>query len=216
MNIAQIAIVAHVDRLAMAEHLANQTRAAYLTVDDGTLGATRNHLRAWTWHHNNTHTPWAVVLEDDAQPIPNFTAQLEQALTEAPAPIVCAYLGNPQHWNHAYPDRAKALRTAGQTANQTGACWLTTNDLLHGVAVAIHTDLLHDMLTRIHPATAIDYAIRNWARNTQRTIAFTWPSLVDHHDGPTLIHGRPGTRRQRKAWRTGTHTHWTNKAVTIA
>lgn len=211
-----IGIVGHTTRLDMAETLAGKVGAEYVSIDDGTLGCEQNHRKVWT--HLAQHSDgWAITIEDDAQPIPNFRAHAQAALAAAPTPIVSFYLGHPDHWRRAFPDRRRKLFKAGQEADATGAHWLTTQDILHGVAIALRTELITDMLTHIEQSPlAIDYAIRNWCRTRGHTIAFTWPSLVDHHDGRSLIRRRRPHTHPRKAWRTRTHANWNSHTISFA
>jgi len=61
-----------------------------------------------------------------------------------------------------------------------------------------------------------DFAIRDWARTTGHTIAFTWPCQVDHRDSPTLIARHPDGEprlRPRTAHRVGTRTLWNTTTV---
>lgn len=206
MNIS-IAVVAHTTRHAMAYALAEHVSADYLTVDDGTLDAAGNHANAWQWHTNNTPTGWAVVLEDDAQPVPHFRAQLTAALNAAPAPIVSLYLGTnyPRHWQ---------TRIRNTLDTHPTAHWLISDHLLHAVAVAIHAELLP--ITLDHRPT--EDAITRWARQHQHPIAYCIPSIVDHADTSTTITHRhdPTPRNQpRRAWRTGTRHHWTNQTAPL-
>ncbi|AVJ50749.1 hypothetical protein SEA_OGOPOGO_110 [Mycobacterium phage Ogopogo] len=196
-----IGVVAHIKRLAMADQIANTVNADYISVDDGTLGCEGNHQKMWNTLAQQ-HTDWAVVLEDDAIPCPDFRAQLAQALAVAPTPIVSLYLGRQRPY--AYQHRIEA------TIN-TPACWILAPRLLHAVAVAIHTNQVPDMLNSLPPRTSIDRAISTWAE--RHTVAYTNPSLVDHADTESVAHP-PGRRRPgRVAWRTGTRDTWTSDAV---
>lgn len=207
---SSIAIVAHVDRNDAATELCIKTRADIIMLDHpGLYGAEANHLRAWTWHAENTTAEWSVVLEDDAEPVNGFRQQLEAALAVAPAPIVSLYLGTgyPKTWQ---PRIRNTIRTAGDPH------WLLTNSVLHAVAIAIRTDLLPITLT---PHVAIDAALGNWAKKHGHHVAYSWPSLVDHADGPTLVttrHSASSDRTDpRKAWQTGTRPHWANKTAAL-
>lgn len=207
-----IGIVGHIARLTMAEALADQVGADYMSIDDGTLGAEGNHRKVWS-KLAGTSDPWTVVLEDDAQPVGDFRDQLTAALTAAPTPVVGLYLGHPTHW-HQHPLKRRILE-AGQRADNQDACYITTNELIHGVGIAIHTHLIPQMLA-YQSDRPIDYHIRNWCRTNGHTISLTWPSLVDHADGPTLIDHNDGhVRGQRKAWRTSTRHTWTSKTVIL-
>lgn len=213
MDIA-IGVVAHTARLTQAQQLANQVNANYISVDDGTLGVEANHRKVWEKlaRHN---TDWCLVLEDDAQPVDNFTDQLHSTLAVAPSPAVSLYLGHHQHW-HWYPARQKRLAEAGAQADQQDACWIMSSDIAHGVAVAIQTEIVADMLNHTqHSKRPIDYAVRQWLRDTGRAYAFSWPSLVDHADWPTLVkhHDKRPRKQPRKAWRVGGRNTWTAEAV---
>lgn len=211
-----IAIVAHTTRTNQAWNLANQTDAAYVAIDDGTLGCEGNHKRVWQWLTNHNPEPWSVVLEDDAVPCNNFRNQLEQALAVAPSNIVGLYLGHPDHWT-PIPTRKQRVTDAGWKATTTDASWILTQEFIHGVGIAIKTELVPDMLRNLNRALPIDNSIWKWAHKSEQPIAFTWPSLVNHHDGPTLIKHRDGLPRkhERKAWNFGTRERWTSRSATL-
>jgi len=195
-----IGIVGHTSRHQQVLNLAGTIGAEHVSIDDGTLGCNRNHLKVWTHLAEHSTSEWATVLEDDAIPCDNFRDQLDQALAVAPTPIVSLYLGRQRPYG--YQDRIAA-------AINTDACWLLAPRLLHAVAVAIRTNLLADMLTTLPTNIPIDRAISAWAPHT---VAYTNPSLVDHRDGTPVAHPT-GTRQPgRIAWRTGTRTAWTADA----
>ena len=122
------------------------------------------------------------------------------------------YLGRqrpPQH----QPDIQEALAKAD--ANE--AHWIISNQLYHAVAVAIRTRRHPHMLANMRPYLPIDENIGQWARRNNLPIAYTVPSLVDHHDTPTLIQHPDGAERDpgRVAWRTGTHDVWNDEWIEI-
>ncbi|MBF6254413.1 hypothetical protein IU466_28220 [Nocardia farcinica] len=205
------AVVGHVDRLLAATDLAHSL-SAVVALDDGSKGAAGNHLAAWEL---TTTLPaaWAAVLEDDAQPVPGFLTQAAQALTVAPEPVVSLYLGRtrPKRWQERIPP-------AIANADRTQACWLTTTHVLHAVAVAMHSDLRDDWLDFAHSnPLPPDERLTAWCIARGHRVAYTWPSLVQHADGPTLVRhaNTAGAHGPRKAWRTGTRDTWTDKAVTM-
>jgi GR25 family glycosyltransferase involved in LPS biosynthesis len=194
------AVVGHTSRQSQAEALA-QTLNATLSLDDGTLGEGINHDRAWV-AATTQDSDWSVVLEDDAVPIHDFQVQLAEALANAPAPIVSAYLGT---------SRPPQYQRRIQQALARDTHWILSNELLHHVAVAIRTNLVGQMLTAVECSTLpADYRIGSWARQCDYPIAYTNPSLVDHADGPTVIIHQDGQPRHapRKAWQVGTRTRW--------
>jgi GR25 family glycosyltransferase involved in LPS biosynthesis len=212
----RIAIAAHPARSVQAHALFEQVGAAMLAMDNGSYGCGPNHHRCWSYLAKHNPAEYGVVLEDDCEPVDGFNDQLEQVLAASPSPVVGLYLGNPEHWS-TYPQRKQRILQAGRAADEQDACFITTTDLLHGVGIAIKTELIQSMLDYTTTCDRpYDYAIRNWARDKRHSIAFTWPSIVNHLDLPTLIKHPDGLERgQRKAWKTGTRDTWTNKTVTM-
>lgn len=203
-----IGIVAHTSRAELAHTLMADVGAAYLSMDDGTLGCNGNHLKVLTWLNKHT-TPWAVTMEDDAKPIPGFTTQLQQVLAVAPTPIVSLYLGRqrPPHWQ-------KRIATALAHAQHMDAHFIKATSLLHAVGYAIRTELLPSLLA--HTTTLpIDQHISNWAKQHGHTIGYTHGSLLDHLDGPTTVqHPDKRTRRPgRTAWTLGPRPNWHSQSV---
>lgn len=199
------AVVAHTDRLVQATELA-RTIGAVISVDDGSKGAGANHLEAWRLT-TGVESEWAGVLEDDAQPVPGFTQQAEQAIAAAPEPVVSLYLGRtrPVRWQ----DR---ISRALVRIDDRDPHWLTTTHVLHAVTVVLHADLREDWLDFAADNTLPpDERMTAWCIARGHQVAYTWPSLVDHADGPTLVeHSNTGnTTAPRKAWRTGTRHTWT-------
>lgn len=202
------AIVGHKERAHQAHGLSAQLGGARIALDDGTYGQGINHDRAWNLALS-TDSDWCVALEDDAQPVADFTDQVEAALTVAPAPIVSLYTGT---------SRPPQYQGRIERALKHNTCWLTCDQLLHAVAVAIRTDLVPHMLANVGSATTpADYRIGAWAQGHGHPIAYTNPSLVDHLDGPTLIQhadGKPRTQ-PRKAWTVGTRDVWTQTTTPL-
>ena len=201
------AVVAHTDRLPYALDLA-KTLDATLTVDDGSLGADANHLRAWTTAQSTEHA-WIAVVEDDAVPVDDITTQTQQALAVAPEPVVSMYLGQGR------PVRfQERITRAMHRIEERDPHWLTATHMLHAVAVAVHTDLVEDWLDWAHESTLpIDERMTAWCLGRGHRVAYAWPSLFDHQDGPALIPAdKTRPPRQRTAWRTGTRAVWTDKS----
>lgn len=210
-----IAIVAHTTRAKQAHQLMADVGAAYMNIDNGTLGCNKNHHKVWTWLAQHA-SDWAIVLEDDAVPVAGFNEQIAQALTVAPTPVVSLYLGK-----HHIPtlDIERDKQQAIVKAQAADAHWITGNQLLHAVAIAVRKDQLHPMLTHIKGLPdffPIDEAISHWAAQTTH-ISYTWPSLCDHRDEPTLFrhHDKLDRPPGRIAYHTGTHQHWTDRSVTL-
>jgi len=209
-----IGIVAHTARAEHAHTLMDQVGAAYTSVDNGTLGCNGNHKQVWTWLNNHTDD-WAIVLEDDSLPTPDFVHQATQALAVAPSPLVSFYLGK-----HHIPtlDIEHHKEQAITKAQSADAHWITSRQLLHAVAVAIDKDHIAAMLAHIADLPEqfpIDEAITHWATTNTIDVCYTWPSLVDHADQPTLFRHLDKLPRPpgRVAYNTGGHDTWTDRAV---
>lgn len=201
-------VVAHHARATAAARLAH-TINGHLFMDHGTYGEWANHQRALEWaaQQNTTHV---IALQDDAEPIPNFTTHALEAITRQPDTLISFYIGTTR-------PRAAAVTHATQRAQHANASWLTAPTLYWGVGIAIPTTDITPMLEWSKRSTLpYDQRIGHWYRTQGRTIQYTWPSLIDHHDGPTLVQhadGRPRTK-PRRAHQVGT-PHWTTKSVPI-
>jgi hypothetical protein len=208
---AEIGIVAHVDRLTEAAQLADDVDAMALMVDDGTLGCEGNHVRTWR-RLANAATPWVAVLEDDAQPVRDFGAQLDGVLAHAPTPIVSLYLGRSRP-----PIFQPWIRRQVANADAADACYIIGRRLLHCVGLAIRTPLITDMVATVRTMVGvpIDEAIHAWAEGNGHDMAYCWPSIVDHHDGPTLVAHRDGQPRTepRVAWCCGSRNPWHDRVL---
>lgn len=211
----KIGIVAHTDRLDMANHLADDVDARFVSLDNGDKGCLGNHRHVWYRIAGMVaDDEWAIVLEDDAVPVGDFRGQLTAALAVAPAGVVSLYLGKlrPPQW-------ANRVAQAVSKAELQHAHWITADYMLHAVGIAIRggelaDKMLHATKTFRRP---IDEAISIWSRRYNHPIAYTWPSLVDHADLDTVVvHPDAETRQPgRVAWRAEGRPHWTSKAVAL-
>ena len=219
-----IAIVAHTKRAEQAHQLMDTVGAQYLSMDDGTLGCTANHIRCWTYLAKQP-TEWSLVLEDDAQPIHGFRDQLDLALDAAPTEVVSLYLGRERPVWMEFGGRGSAQRVqpviikALARADEQGASFITAPKLLHAVAVAVRTNLIDSMLKHVQESKQpIDFAIGDWCTANHHQVAYTYPSLCDHEDGPTVIRRHPDgepRHQPRKAHKVGTADAWTKRSVTL-
>jgi GR25 family glycosyltransferase involved in LPS biosynthesis len=209
----EIAVVTHPRRYDDALDLAEKLNAT-ISMDDISMGAARNHERAWTWLKDSPE-PWSLVLEDDAVVCSDFLEQVKLSLAHAPSPIVSFYLGRgrPPHWQD---------RIARVIAREEH--WIISTEMLHGVAVAIRTELIPDLLTWITDQEPVDEAMSDFAQQNHLEIAYTHPSLVDHRDHGTLMdvhptrHPDPDPVRRneiRRAWVLGTRLDWNSSAIAM-
>lgn len=205
-----IAVVSDVRRGDMGERLVNQVGADYLSIDQFGEGCTWNHSRAWRMLAGLSEPgQWALVLEDDAEPVPGFREQLQLALAAAPAPIVSLYLGMGY-----IEDRSIGINLS--RADMLGAHWVVTRGrILHAVALAVRSDLLPALVDNLPRSnTPIDRSLSMWARREGHQVAYSWPSLVEHNDGPSLV--TRYRRAARRAWRTGVRDAWSDKMMLMS
>ncbi|WP_201787835.1 hypothetical protein [Klebsiella pneumoniae] len=74
------------------------------------------------------------------------------------------------------------------------------------------------MLNQLPNGKPIDEAISAWARHQGHTIAYTWPSLIDHADETPMIATRNDNQPRppgRVAWQHGTRDTWTTDTQPI-
>lgn len=195
-----------------------QTGAEFVCEDDGALGPTRNHVRAWL-ELADQNSEWSVTIEDDAIPAggADFRRQLGLALQHSPRPITSLYLGTGRP-----PQFKDRIETAVAKAEANDAAFILASEMFHAVAIAVRTEFVSEMLShiRLRSYLPIDQAVGNWARRKWRNtlkhpIAYTVPSLVDHCDGPSLVKHPDGAARiePRKAYHVGVRASWDNANV---
>jgi hypothetical protein len=208
-----VGIVGHADRTELINTLADRIRPDILSIDDGQLGCEGNHRNVWKRLANDyPSSRWTVVIEDDALPVADFDTQLEAALRVAPTPVVSLYLGRlrpPQHQG----------AIGKLVATNPAEHWLVATRLLHAVGVAIRTPLVPDMLSHVStwPRCPIDEAITRWCIDSRNRVSYTWPSLVDHADTPTVVQHPDRQPRPpgRTAWRVGERTAWAASSAAL-
>jgi hypothetical protein len=207
-NTPSVVIVAHTRRAAWANELQAHTGATKICLDDGTLGCYRNHLAAWEYHRANSFHGWAVVIEDDAIPVPDFPAQLDLALSSAPPAISIAalYLGRARPPQYQIP-----VAAAVADAVNDNHAWIVTTKALSAVGIAVRTELVASLCAHLYRAELldIDEAITQWA-GLKHMIGYTMPSLLDHRDTETLAAHRDGQPRTpgRVAYKHGSRDNW--------
>ena len=145
-----------------------------------------------------------AVIQDDVIPCRDLFAGLEVALQHVPADVpVCGYLGRVR----PYTD---LVTNAAARARRWGASWLTLHFLGWGPLVVVPTHLIPEMVAYCDKLRNIPNYDRRLSRffELERTVPtwYTWPSLVDHADGPSLVPGRISTDRVKRAHTRVAHT----------
>ena len=166
MNLA--IYVMHVPGTREAEFakLLERVPTALVKRDPDRLGAWSTAKRCWQ-SGVASDADWIVVLNDDADPCPDFATVVEAALAARdPRDPVCFYAAHPK-------------------AADLGARWYTTHDDLVGVGCALSREAAAEFLAWVdeHPKLgdfSDDGRVNLWAIATGRRIHTTLPSLVDH------------------------------------
>lgn len=204
MAVTATAVVAHTKRLVQAQALASQIGAVTF-LDDGTQGEWANHARALTWAaEHGTH---AVIVQDDALPIPEFSECVRQAIEHKPDDLIGLYVGRSR------PLRERVEKAVAK-ADEIGASWLTCERLCWGVATIVPTHAIDALLTYETTAPYDRRLGMAWREHTGRDVVYTWPSLVDHADGESVIDGRAARLPGRVAHRVGVPS-WADLSVAV-
>jgi len=207
MDIGEVtwSVMAHPARLWQARPLATLLGATLVMDDGGGENATAD--RAWSACPPDS--TWHIVVQDDAVPVPHVVQQARDALSEAPTEVVSFYYGT------GYPTgvSAAAMAATGR-ADEAGAGWMIGHRLCWGVAVALRAELVPAMLAAVAPsAVPYDRRLAIWAVTHGLPVGYTWPSLFDHADGPSLVRRvRPLARR---AHRVGVRPTWAVPSIQL-
>lgn len=205
-----IAVVAHPQRLDMAANLTDEVGGTML-VDVDSRGCAEMHVAALKYLCDEAKDAiWLVVLEDDAIPVPDFRVHATEALMQAPgALLVNFYLGTGT--NTGVQD---VIRRAIDHADQLDVPWIHADCLMSTVGYAVHRSVVQHLLDAIgnpHDPLEVPKRITHWAQGAKTMVRYTWPSLVDHRDGWSVIAGQEITGRV--AHRHGIRPQWNASAI---
>jgi len=177
---------------------------------DGVIACARTHVAALRKLQDSSNGQWLIVLEDDAIPIPDFRIHAERALAYARTPLVSFYLGTGNN-----RDVQNAIRMATHTADKVGATWIAADALMFTVGYAVRRDAVNRLITAIDTTIRVEVPLRitRWAQRVRVGVDYTWPSLVDHPDGYSII-GQT-TIKGRRAHRHGTAACWDTGAIAL-
>ena len=144
--------------------------------------------RVWSvareaWLAYDPAADWHVLIQDDAVVCEDFLAGLEVALDHVPGDaLVSLYFGKganvPPKWRRLAAD-----------ADRAGASWVKTTVLMWGVCMAVPTPLVAPMVAwcDLQRGQNDDRRVGRWFRAQGLLTWYTWPSLADHHLGPSLV-----------------------------
>ena len=133
---------------------------------------------------------WHCVIQDDAIPCRDLFVGLEKALDHVPPNSpVCLYTGRVR------PIRER-VKAAAKVCKEASASWLVMKDINWGVGVCVPTRHIEEMVRESDKVSVSNYDSRMSGFFAKRGIPvyYTWPSLVDHRDSPSLVPDRGGKR----------------------
>jgi hypothetical protein len=178
-----VAIMAHPRRAAFVPELESALdRPPTVVWDDGSnsrWGTGRRALLAYdptATHH--------LVIQDDAVIPRDLVAGVEAALTNTPGDVpLCLYVGKVRPYKEMVAD---------YVARAENASWLVMDRLNWGVAVAVPTRHIDDLVAWCDRGRIPNYDSRmsTYFEANSIPVWYPWPSLVDHRESPSLVPGR--------------------------
>ncbi len=138
-----------------------------------------------------------AVIQDDLYVCRDLCAGLQEALTHIPRDVpLCGYVGRVRPYRQLID--AAVERTAGRKVS-----WLTMHVLAWGPLVVVPVAAIPEMLAYCDTLKRLEnYDLRLsrfWGLERRSLVWYTWPSLVDHADGPSMVPGRAGVDRAKGA-----------------
>ena len=209
-----IAIMAHPSRRAFVDELIEAVDIPAEVVWDRCANEWDTGRRAW-----EAHDPAAthhLVLQDDAIVCLDLAAGTERALPHAPVDsAVSLYVGTRR-------PQSRAVSDAAIQADLHGSAWIAMRTLNWGVGVVLPTTVISDLLAWANrqPDPNYDTRISRWLSQVMRWPTWcTWPSLVDHRPGPSLLNHVDHNRHARRfigADRSALDIDWTAGVTDMA
>jgi hypothetical protein len=156
--------------------------------------------RVWSvartaWLTYEPEADWHVLIQDDAVPCRDFLAGLQAALDQVPTSpsAVLPYLGQgrtvPRRWG-----------VIAERADQMRACWVRSHKVMWGVCIAVPTKVIPEMVAWCDRKGGMpdDMRVGRWFEREALDVYYTWPSLVDHRQVPSLTKHRAADRTARR------------------
>lgn len=182
-----VSIMAHPSRSGWVHDLQEKVGLEDSAVSwDRSLGLWDTCSRAWRMYHPDaTHH---LVLQDDALVCRDFRAGLEAALaSRAPFDTIASlFVGTP----HPGATGVARVRQRVALAEADDCSWLVLPTLRWGLAIVLPAWIIEPMLAWEGGAAfpADDQRIGRYCRDVMDWRCwYTWPSLVDHREGPSLL-----------------------------
>lgn len=152
----------------------------------------RTGRRAWELAYD-AGAEWSAVLQDDVVVCRDLLAGLEVALDHVPddGKLVQPYVGTKR------PQPMLVLKAAKEARRQWNTRWIRMRSLWWGVLIVVPTETVPAMLAWCDERVNMPYDMRvgRYYRDVFGWPTwYTWPSLVDHRRGPSLIVHSDGGR----------------------
>lgn len=208
-----VSVMAHPDREHMVSALWKKLGRITPVAWDDEGEPSRDHDRVWrtarkAWMLHDPSADWHLLLQDDAVPADGLLEELPRALAHVPDwCIVSLYAGSRRPmsmmWNQVATE-----------ADKVGASWVVGSRALWGVALAIPTGSILEMVSYGDKQRGIpdDMRVGKWGALRKLETWYTWPSLVNHPEGKSLVgHGEGRTARAFRGDATG--AQWNGPVV---
>lgn len=211
-------VMAHPDRADMACLLARHLPPSTTFIWDTDNTVWNTGKRAWLEGVGSETTHW-VVIQDDAVLSLNLEAALQKALPYVnPQSPVSLYLGN----TRPYKVHVDAL-VAKAKSFPTPISWITMNRTNWGVGLVVPTVQIPHMIEYcegrgvVSRRTPYDGLLSKWFEFNKIPVYYTWPSLVDHRRGPSILHSEINRRAH---WfigeeKSGVDVDWSGRIVSV-
>lgn len=195
MATLSVAVMAHQARAHLVPDLVER-----LGIEDGQVVWDRYEDRWDTGRRAMlAHDPdadWHMVIQDDAVVCRDLIPGLKVALDQVPADaLACPYVGTRR-------PMTERVAAAVERAEDRDASWIVMQTLNWGVAIIVPTRTIPDMLNWADRLQIPNYDKRvgqyYWRVHNWPTW-YTWPSLVDHRDVPSLAGHGPDRHAHRFA-----------------
>lgn len=208
-------IMAHPDRAAKVDELQAALGRPMPVAWDDEGDPQADPERVWrtarkAWELHNPNAQWHLLLQDDAIVAPDLLEATARGLDfVGPRAIVSLYIGTgrPVPW---------MWQKLGEKASEAAASWIVGPRVMWGVALAVRTESIPDMLTYADLQYGVpdDMRVGRWARRQKWQAWFPWPSLVNHPDDESLIGHGPG--RQALKFVGGSALEWNPAGAVIS
>ena len=188
----KVVVVSHHSRRHQASQLAHLLDA-HLLMDEGDNGANWNHRRAIEWaSHQDCRV---IICEDDAIPVPGFTAKATDWLQRFPDDLCSFYLGTGRPPQYQLQIAANLI-----DADKRQRDYITMPRLMHGVCYSPPVSGLGRIMQNWNSSKAADFAVSD-ALGGQ--VIYPCYSLVEHSDRGTVERHPDNQPRKerRRAWR---------------